>query len=150
MIIRFAIIAIFVTSCLPRTDTFNSEMLSSSKGEKIYINSLNWGVTNDHQMSVITKTPKRLKERSDTINVAYGLDPFIYRFENDTLKLFFEDSITCSVKEKFKTIIIESLVMDSKGFDKIRMKAYSNDGYYSVPKTVQPNYPSDMPKPPSE
>jgi len=44
-----------VMSCSPGLDdTFNSEVLISNKGEKIYINTLNWGLTDDHQLSAIS------------------------------------------------------------------------------------------------
>lgn len=142
---------IFIVGCSSSvSDTFNSKELTSSKGEKIYINSLNWGMTDDNQMTIITSDSKRLNERSDTVNVVYGLEPFVYRFENDTLKLFFMEGVQYTVKEKFETIGLQYISLDREEFKKIKKRSYDNDGYYSVPMRKKANYPSDMPKPPKQ
>jgi hypothetical protein len=149
MKITYILILFSVLGCSSSIkDTFNSQELTSSKGEKIYINSLNWGMTDDNQMSIVTSDPKRLENRNDTVGVVYGLEPFIYRFENDTLKLFFEDDVTYSVQRVFKTITVTNIVLNRKKYAEITKKAYDNDGYYSVPRRKKVNYPSDMPKPP--
>lgn len=48
-------------------DSFRSKRLISSKGEKIFVNSINWGVTGDYQLSLISKDSLRLNNRNDTI-----------------------------------------------------------------------------------
>lgn len=85
-------------------------------------------------MSVVTKDPDRLMERSDTLDVVYGLDPFFYRFENDTLSLFFAHSIDYTVKEKFETIVLTSTVVTADELYAIQVRSEVNDGYHSVPK----------------
>lgn len=85
-------------------DSFDSSELISSKGEKVYINSLNWGVTGDYQISRISKKPSWVKNRGDTIGVIKGLEPFTYIIRNDSLKLFFYGEIAYRVKEHFNAI----------------------------------------------
>lgn len=150
--IKRSVIMLIAVGCLgctsPIRDTFNSEVITSSTGEKIYINSLNWGMTDDNQMSVVTSNPKRLSDRTDSIHTVDGLDPFFYSFENDTLKLFFDRHITYNVSENFKSIILKYVALDAREYAKIRRQAYENAGYYAVPKRKEKLYPSDMPVPP--
>ncbi|WP_129716152.1 hypothetical protein [Pedobacter sp. SYP-B3415] len=128
-------LAIFAAGCLPsRKDTFNTVELTSSKGEKIYINSLNWGVTDDYQMTAISKDKKKARHRSDSINVIKGLDPFFYRFRNDTLNLYFDDQINYRIKEKFKTAHIRYIALSRQAYTVVQHKAYQNlDGYCAIP-----------------
>jgi hypothetical protein len=124
----------FLRCSLPFRDTFNSEILTSSKGEKIYINSLNWGVTDDYQMSAVTSNPGKLKDRGDSSSTVHGLEPFYYSFENDTLTLFFDGDITYNVSENFKTINLKYVALDIREYGKISRQAFVNDGYFAVPK----------------
>lgn len=82
---------------------FNDELISS-KGEKIYVSAMVWGVTADHQRSSITANRYKLTDGKDTANTIEGLEPFQYSFSNDTLILAFRKSIDYAVTEKFKTI----------------------------------------------
>jgi hypothetical protein len=131
-------------------DTFNSREIVSSQGEKIYINSLNWGMTDDYQLSIVTSDPTKLTERSDSVGTIKGLEPFIYTFRNDTLEIFFKNRIRYKVTEKFKSIFIKYTLLSSKEYTKIRMRANDNDEYYLVPLKKPVDYPSDMPKPPKQ
>jgi hypothetical protein len=82
---------IFISACTgPDFDPgFISKELVSSKGEKIYINTYNWGVTGDHQWSIITHDKNRLKEgKIDSAGAVKGCAPFLYFFNNDTLTLY--------------------------------------------------------------
>lgn len=144
-----AFLAICADCSAPVQGTFISEELTSSKGEKVYINSLNWGMTDDYQMSLVTHDSKKLTSRSDSVGTVSGLEPFIYSFKNDTLRLFFDRRVTYTSMEKFKTIVIEYVPVDRDDFQAIRAKAYNNDGYHTVPKRQKVDYPADMPKPPS-
>ena len=129
--------------------TFNSRELISSKGEKIYVNSLTWGTTDDHQLTSISSSKEKLKKRNDTTNTIKGLEPFIYSFNNDTLKLFFKNKIFYKVKEHFKTIKIEYIALDVMEYKEIMKKSFKNDGYSSVPIRVESKSSSDVPPPPS-
>jgi len=149
-ILKNILILLTLFSCSSTTkDTFNSIELVSSKGEKIYINSLNWGVTDDNQITVISTNKERVKERTDTIDVVKGLEPFFYSFKNDSLKLFFSNEATYKLKEDFKTINVSYIVLSAEKYNKIRPKAYNNDGYFSIPRREKIIYPSDMPKAPT-
>lgn len=141
------IILLVLISCSSATnDTFNSIELVSSKGEKIYINSLNWGVTDDNQMTIVTTNKDRLKERNDTIDVVNGLEPFFYSFKNDSLNLFFNNEVTYKIKEHFKTINVNYFVLNAKKYNELRKKAYKNEGYFSIPRREKTIYPPNMPK----
>lgn len=131
-------------------DTFNSTELISSKGEKIYINSLNWGVTDDNQITAISSNKEKIKDRTDTVDIAKGLEPFFYSFKNDNLKLYFNNEVSYKLKEQFKTISVSYIALSAKEYRNIRQKAYVNDGYYSIPKREKIDYPLDMPKAPSK
>ena len=133
----------------PLSDSFNSRELISSKGEKIYINSLNWGVTDDHQIACISKNPDRIKNREDTVGTAKGLDPFIYLFRSDSLKLFFRNEIFYRVNEHFNTINISYIVLTAENYNEVMQKVGKDPGYCSVPMNAEIVLPSDMPKPPS-
>jgi hypothetical protein len=136
-------------SCTPVfKDTFNSVVLTSSKGEKLYINSINWGVTGDYQRTIITKDKDALKSREYHKKYIERLEPFYYSFHEDTLKLYFDGEVTYKTEEMFKTIRIEYIELESRKFDKLRIKAYENDGYFTIPKRVKKDMPSDMPPPP--
>ncbi len=143
----FIFLALFSCSSTKK-DTFNSIELTSSKGENIYINSLNWGVTDDNQITIISTNRERVKERTDTIDVVKGLEPFFYSFKNDSLKLFFNNEVSYALKENFKTIKVNYIVLSAEKYNKIRPKAYNNDGYFSIPRRVKTAYSSDMPKAP--
>lgn len=148
---RHLLIVIMLVSCSSSVgDTFNSQQLVSSRGEKIYINSLNWGMTDDNQMSIVTSDSDRLKERTDTLGTVFGLEPFIYSFEKDTLRLIFENRITYTVQETFETITVTYKALASSDFANIRTRAYNNDGFYTVPRRKEKNYPSNRPKPPAQ
>ncbi|HEX8547120.1 MAG TPA: hypothetical protein VF691_09180 [Cytophagaceae bacterium] len=149
-IVKSVLVFALFLGCSPTVkDTFNTVEIISSKGEKIYINSLNWGITDDYQISIISANKDRVKDRKDTIDVVKGLEPFIYSFKNDSLKLFFHNNITYRVKDDFKTINVSYSVLKTPLYDDIKRKSYDNDGYYSVPMTKKVAYPSDMPSPPS-
>jgi len=145
---RYLILFILLSCSSTIKETFKSVKLTSSKGENIYVNSLNWGVTDDSQITVISSSMKRLKNESDTLDIAKGLEPFIYSFKNDSLKLYFNNNVSYKVKESFKTISISYIILNPQEYKNIRQRAYVNDGYYSIPKREKINYPSDMPKGP--
>lgn len=141
----------WIFGCSPLyEDTFNSREIVSSKGEKIYINSLNWGMSDDYQISIVTGNPNKLKERSDSVNSVKGLEPFIYTFKNDTLELFFKNRIRYRVEEQFNSVFVKYTLLKPKEYSKIRIRSNDNDDYYSVPMKKRVDYPPDMPKPPKQ
>ena len=68
--------------------TYNRVELVSSSNEKLYIKSKNWGVTGDHQLTVISTENEREFEVDSTRQIIFnGLEPFLYKVSNDTLFL---------------------------------------------------------------
>jgi hypothetical protein len=145
----FILLSLFCCSPMYE-DTFNSREIISSHGEKIYINSLNWGMTDDYQFSIVTSDPTKLTERADSVGAIKGLEPFIYTFRNDTLEIFFENRIRYKVNERFKDVFIKYTFPNPKEYKKLRKRASNNDEYYSVPMKKTIEYPLDMPKPPKQ
>lgn len=124
---------ILFISCNSVNKGFNSIELTSSKGEHIYINSINYGVTGDHQLSIITKNKNKLKYKIDTVGTVSGLDPFYYSFRNDSLILFFNDTITYQAIEKFNTIDVAYKQVDNIEFMRISFESKNRTTYFSVP-----------------
>jgi hypothetical protein len=121
--------AVLFSSCFNAlVDSSRCKEIVSSKGEKVYIKSINWGITDDKQATIITSNIKKLNTRTDTIGTVQILDPFLYRFKNDTLTLIFSEEKTYEIKEKFKTIKIKYIVVEFSEF--WRMK---NESGYLLP-----------------
>lgn len=142
-------ITLFLNCSNVNKDNFTSNKVISSKGEKIYINSLNWGVTNDYQMTAISSNPNKLHDRTDSINTVKGIDPFIYSFDNDTLNLFFQYKISYKTEENFKSVKIIYNVVDRKKFIEISEKANINKIYHKVPLRKEFDNDTDLPKAPT-
>jgi hypothetical protein len=84
-------------------------------------------------MTIISNDKGRLKKRSDTIGTLKGLDPFIYYFKNDSLKLYYKDEITYRINSKFKTIRVFYFVLDSEKYYALKQNSYENINFHSVP-----------------
>jgi hypothetical protein len=128
------ILAVFLlNSCVEIHNTFQSKELVSSKGEKIYINTLNWGMTDDYQYTVVSKDSNRLKERKDTIGGIGGLTPFIYKFSSDTLTIF-QNGKKIDIKKEFNTIKLNYIFLENKEYMELLNKAGMREsGYHLVP-----------------
>jgi hypothetical protein len=127
--------AFLLNSCIEIHDTFQSKKLVSSKGEKFYINTLNWGMTDDNQYTVISKDFNRLKERGDTIGGISGLTPFVYKFSNDTLTLVFPKGTKIKINKEFDTIELNYLSVENGGYMELLSKAIQGEGgYHLVPE----------------
>ena len=60
-------------------------------GETIYLKSKKWGLTYDHQLTVISTSSYSTKwQEADTTKelVFKGLEPFVYEFKDDTLFIY--------------------------------------------------------------
>ena len=120
-VIKRMLLAILITvlfsSCFNTfVDSVRCKEIVSSKGEKVYIKSINWGVTDDKQATIITSDIEKMKTRTDTTGAAHILDPFLYRFKNDTLTLVFSEEKTYEIKEKFKTIKVKYAIVEFSEF----------------------------------
>lgn len=126
-----------ITNSCSTTDccgNFHSRVLISSTGEKIYVNSINWGVTDDYQLSVISRDSLRLKERNDSVGSVQGLNPFIYQFNSDTLTLFFYKTINYKLKDRLKSITVIYKVVDESEYLELTMKSDEKSFFFSVPQ----------------
>lgn len=130
---------------------FESTELISSVGEHIYINTVVYGVSSDHQLTIITKNKNKLNNNDqDTVGTSKSYSPFIYKFSNDTLTLFFYKEINYRIKESFQTIAIVYNVLGDEEYSALDILARENKEYFQVPKYHQTEYPLDMPKPPNK
>ncbi|MDR2273637.1 MAG: hypothetical protein LBF27_22210 [Sphingobacterium sp.] len=128
------ILMLLFGSCDGVDDTLHTKELVSSTGEKVYINTLNWGVTDDNQYTVIAKDKNRLKTRSDTLNTMKGLSPFVYRFHRDTLSFFYLKWKEVKVSDSLQSIKLAYYPLDNKEYMRLLNKAgKKEDGYSLVP-----------------
>ena len=127
---------------------FNQIDIISSKGEHIYISTINSGVTGNKQFTIISDDKILNGDDFDKTKSLKGLDPFIYSFSNDQLNLYFRNDIRYKVPFKPKSIKIQYVVLDNSEYVKLHKKTFDNKVYYSVPnKNGNSSYPN-MPKPP--
>lgn len=126
---------VFLFTCCNNIENegFRSKVLRSSKGEYLYINSVNYGMTSDHQMIIITKDRDRLKFENDTANIVFGLDPFLYTFDNDTLTLYFNQSISYKVKDNFSSIKVDYKIVSNSDFMNLIQVAIFDRKLFRVP-----------------
>lgn len=144
----FVLILVFIMAkCNTSPTHFESVELTSKRGEKLYVNTLNWGVTDDHQLTIITKNKEKLRYALDTVDAIKGLEPFVYSFKQDTLHLYFDNYVSYTIKDHLKSIHVKYSVLDDLKYISLKELASNNNGYYSVPKRISQQYPSDMPKP---
>lgn len=75
--------------------TYTRTELNSADNQKLYIKSHNWGLTGDHQLTVIETDDEREFEEDSTKQITFkGLEPFLYKVSNDTLFLFLDEKST--------------------------------------------------------
>jgi hypothetical protein len=128
------VLVLFFSSCVGVEDTHKSKELVSSTGEKIYINTLNWGITDDNQYTVISKDVNRLRARSDTLNAVKGFSPFVYRFNRDTLSIYYLAWKDIKVSDSLQSIKIAYHPLQNKEFMDIMLKVSKGEyGYNLVP-----------------
>lgn len=126
--------SLLLASCIDVQDTFRSTELISAQGEKIYINTLNWGMTDDNQYTIISKDQNRLKNRKDTVGGIKGLVPFVYKFSHDTLYLFFPKGKMVDIEEKFHSVQLHYIPLENREYMNVLNKAgKGEEGYWLVP-----------------
>ena len=68
--------------------TYKRVEVVSADNQKLYIKSMNWGVTGDSQLTVITTDEEREFQIDSTRQIIFhGLEPFLFSVSNDTLFL---------------------------------------------------------------
>ncbi|AYZ14021.1 hypothetical protein EGY05_19670 [Chryseobacterium arthrosphaerae] len=128
----------------------NYSEIISSKGEHIYISTISLGVTGDKQFTLITNKKIMNVRDFDKANSLKGIDPFIYSFSNDTLNLYFKNSIRYKIPFNSESIKINYFELNNSDYVELYKKTFDNKLYHSVPNHNNSyGYPS-MPKPPKE
>lgn len=101
-------------------------LLSQDKKSTIYIKTKNWGVTGDHQLTVVSTSPKKEFEPDSTKEMIFkGLEPFLYKSNKDTLFLYvWENSI---IPENFRSKwIIKQTEIDNPKMMNLRKDDFFN------------------------
>lgn len=85
-LLPFIVVGCWTDSYKP---VFQTTTLKLKSGEVIYLKKKNWGLTFDHQVSVISNSDKNEWKPDSTKEYVFkGLEPFFYKFSNDSLILF--------------------------------------------------------------
>lgn len=114
----------FLLSILSCNNKLGSQQLNqielvSTRGEHIYISTINLHINGDKQFTLVTNRKIKDPESFDKTNSLKGLDPFIYSFSNDTLNLYFRSSIRYKVPFITKSIKIEYFVLNNTEYMKL-------------------------------
>lgn len=128
----------------------NQNEIVSSKGERIYISTINLGITGDKQFTAITNKKIIDVKDFDKTNSLKGLDPFIYSFSNDTLNLYFRNSVRYKVPFNTESIKIDYFELDNADYIELYKKTFENQLYHSVPNHSKSSGYPNMPTPPKE
>ena len=122
---------------------FNSIVLTASKGGRVYINSVNRGLTGDKQLTVISSDKDRL--RYDAPDAIDGLMPFIYTFHNDTLHLYHTAAI--HLPENLNGIHIAGSQVNNSTYAGLEGQAIAGGACHCVPDVVRKAAAPAMPQP---
>lgn len=85
-------------------ETFKTtEIKSSSVEGMLFLKTMNWGLTGDSQITIISTTDKIdfNKKESDDYYIFEGLEPFLYKQSNDSLILYTQKVV--NVPKNLKT-----------------------------------------------
>ncbi|MFP3596100.1 hypothetical protein [Chryseobacterium sp. SIMBA_029] len=128
----------------------NQSEIVSSKGERIYISTINIGATGDKQFTVITNKKIIDVKDFDKTNSLKGLDPFICSFSNDTLNLYFRNSVRYKIPFNTESIKVDYFELNNADYIELYKKTFENKLYHSVPNHNNSGGYPNMPKPPKE
>lgn len=89
------------------------EIYSNNLDERIFIKEKVWGVSANHRVIVVSKSPENDFQPNENCEYVFkGSLPFFYKFENDTLNLYVRRKST--VPEKLSTNIqINQIVLSN-------------------------------------
>lgn len=149
------ITSLFLISIISCSSDLGSQQLNqseiiSSKGERIYISTINLGVTGDKQFTIITNKKIIDAKDFDKASSLKGLDPFIYSFSNDTLNLYFRNSVRYKVPFNTESIKVDYFELNNSDYIELYKKTFENKLYHSVPNHNNSEGYHKMPKPPKE
>ncbi|MDB5267289.1 MAG: hypothetical protein JWP58_329 [Hymenobacter sp.] len=130
----FALVSLFsIASCNGESDDSHVTKIVSSKGEALYVKSYNWGITGDKQISTISDNddPLEFGEKNEP-HIVKGLDPFIYRFEHDTLIIYSRIAVN-PFSVHCPSIVIQYKIVDNPDYMDLYQLIGSNT-YHVVPE----------------
>jgi len=91
-----------------------------NKKTSLYLKSINWGLTGNHQISVIsTKSDFEFQPDSITEYIFHGFGGIIYKTENDTLKIY--STQNPKVPPKFESEINVQLIEIKRNLEWIKL-----------------------------
>ena len=135
-IILFFIISVLIFLISSSYEDHNVYQLYSFKShdgsEQIYIKSKNWGLTLDHQLTSISMNSNKKEIGIDSLSeyIFKGLDPFLYKFENDTLFIYNTNKIRVPPDLKLSKISIFQIIIKNTQYTELFKKA--NDNSYGL------------------
>ncbi|WP_339758711.1 hypothetical protein [Algoriphagus aquimarinus] len=99
-----------------------------NKKTSIYLKSKNWGLTADHQISVISTKPD-FEFQPDSISeyIFHGFGGIIYKVENDTLKIY--STQKPKVPPKFESEINVEIIEIKDNLEWIKLNDKIKNGY---------------------
>ncbi|MBB6501108.1 hypothetical protein [Pedobacter cryoconitis] len=93
-------------------------ILSQDRKFTIYIKAKNWGVTGDHQCTIISTSPEKEFEPDSTREIIFKeLEPFLYKSNKDTLFLYVRKKSIIPKNIRSKWIIQQIETDNSKMMD---------------------------------
>ena len=122
-----------LVSCSTGYGDHRCAKLVSSKGDALYVKTYNWGITGDGQLSTLAgdAAPIGFADRGNA-GVVNGLEPFLYRFEQDTLTLYSRSHLP-PFSLPGSSITVRYQVVDNPDHMNLRRLA-DHSPYYRVPE----------------
>jgi hypothetical protein len=123
-----------LTSCSTEYEDYRCAKLVSSKQEAFYIKTYNWGINGDNQLSTLADNdvPIGFEDKGEPTIVA-GLEPFIYRFAQDTLTLYSRSPLPFFPLHCSSITVRYELVDNPRYMDLHQLLRHKS--YYSVPES---------------
>jgi len=124
----------FLTSCSTDYGDYRCAKLVSSKKETLYVKTYNWGVNGDSQLSTLAgnDTPIGFEDKGKPM-IVEGLEPFIYRFAQDTLTLYSRSPLP-AFPLHCSSIAVRYEVVDNARYMDLHL-LLRHKPYYSVPES---------------
>lgn len=115
-----AFLLLLLSSCSPNLGDgeYRCATLVSSSQERFYVKTYSWGLTGDRQLSTLSRenTPLGFEDQGNPM-VVEGLEPFLYRFANDTLTLYSRSALPSFPLHGSSIIVRYELVDNARYMD---------------------------------
>jgi hypothetical protein len=123
-----------LASCSTDYGDYRCAKLVSSKKEILYVKTYNWGINGDSQISTLASddTPIGFEDKGKS-TVVSGLEPFIYRFAQDTLTLYSRSPLP-AFPLHCSSITVRYEVVDNPRYMDLHL-LLRRKPYYSVPES---------------